>query len=95
MSGVVNTERMADGRVRAVCEWCGRKSRPSKPSPRGEVDLFEIAAGWSVAPYSPGFVHADGSTGDLWTCPACNRARFLVRLTPTPERQAARRVITP
>jgi len=93
MSAIANTITLADGRLRAVCEYCGRKSRPTTPDSRGRVDLFEIALGWSVAPYSSDFIHRDGSMGDLWRCPSCNRA--LSRgdgLRPTPERCEARRI---
>jgi hypothetical protein len=72
----------------AVCEWCDRKSQPVRRDYRGEPDLFELPRGWSQAPYSSEFMHDDGSTGSLWTCPACNKHR--VGLRPHPDRSLAR-----
>jgi hypothetical protein len=68
----VNTVTTASGRVLAVCEFCGRMSRPAAPVD-GRVSLFDLPRGWSEAPYSPTVTHRDGSTGSLWQCPACRR----------------------
>ena len=63
----VNTVRTAKG-VCAVCEFCGRRSRPH---PR--LGIFSLAVGWSCAPYPEDFVHSDGSTGTMYACPTCSR----------------------
>lgn len=62
--------------LRAVCEFCPRRSRWQEEDPEypGRVSPWELAVGWSVAPYSLGFEHPDGTHGDKWTCPACDRA---------------------
>lgn len=79
------------GRIRAVCEHCGRLSRPVDFTPGWRVNLFDIGTGWSVAPYPPSFVHDDGSTGSLYTCTRCNqRRRQGGHLAPTPKRAEAR-----
>ncbi len=69
----MNTVTTASGRVRAVCESCGRMSRPVTPRSDGRLFLFDLSRGWSEAPYPPTFTHPDGSTGSLWQCPACAR----------------------
>lgn len=69
----VNMVATRTGRVRVVCEFCGRTSRPVSLTPGGRPDLWDLAPGWGEAPYSPGFVHEDGSTGSLWDCPSCAR----------------------
>lgn len=74
-SACVNVHHTASGGIRPVCEFCGRRGRaigPDHVSDRRHLDLFELGRGWSVAPYPPDFVHHDGSTGDQFTCPACN-----------------------
>ena len=68
----MNTLTTASGKVSAVCEFCGRQSRPVVPVD-GRVWLLDLPRGWSEAPYSPTFTHRDGSTGSLWQCPACVR----------------------
>ncbi len=70
---IANVVSTSTGGVRVVCEFCGRKSRAVTLNPRGRVSLFDLAPGWTEAPYSPSFVHVDGSVGSLWTCPACTR----------------------
>lgn len=67
-----NIERTDSRRVRPICEFCGRRGRAMVPDDRGRVDPFDLARGWSVAPYPLDLVHADGSIGDLFTCPACD-----------------------
>lgn len=69
----MNTHVTASGRVRAVCEFCGRMSRPVNVAADGRLSLWDLPRGWSEAPYSPTFTHEDGSTGSLWQCPACVR----------------------
>ena len=69
----MNTLVTASGRVRAVCEFCGRMSRPVTLAADGRLSLWDLPRGWSEAPYSPTFTHEDGSTGSLWQCPACVR----------------------
>ncbi len=71
--GVMNYLSTRGGRVVALCEFCGRRSRSSKPDADGEPELWEIGRGWSEAPYPHNFVHGDGSVGSRWSCPACNR----------------------
>lgn len=73
MSAPVNVERTASGRIRPICEHCGRKGRAVADDGTGRVWLHQIGQGWSVAPYPPEFVHRDGSVGDLFTCPSCRR----------------------
>lgn len=69
----MNTVTTTSGRVRAVCEFCGRMSRPMVLAADGRMSLFDLPRGWSEAPYSPTFTHRDRSTGSLWQCPACRR----------------------
>ena len=73
MSTPTNIERTSSGRLRPVCEFCGRKGRAVEPDGRGTVSVLDLAQGWSVAPYPADFVHADGTTGDQFACPSCNR----------------------
>ena len=68
-----NTVTTSSGRVRAVCEFCGRQSRPVAVAAGDRLHLWHLAVGWSVAPYPPEFTHDDGSTGSLFQCPACAR----------------------
>lgn len=67
----VNHIRDANGQVRAVCEFCGEQSPPTTPDTSGEPDLWELPAGWGVAPYPADHVHRDGSVGSLFECPGC------------------------
>jgi hypothetical protein len=69
----VNYVQARGGRVRAVCECCGRKSKPCTPDRHGEPDVFQLGGGWSEAPYPHDFKHDDGSMGTTFTCPACNK----------------------
>lgn len=66
----VNVVVTAAGKLRAVCEHCGRRS-VSVDTARGRLSVWDLAPGWSEAPYSPDFVHRDGSVGSMWSCPAC------------------------
>lgn len=87
---IANQVATSTGSVRAVCEWCDGQSRPVR-TVTGRIGLGDLATGWTVAPYPPSTVHADGSTGDLYTCPRCsNRRREGGHLTPHPDRAAAR-----
>ncbi|WOC12529.1 hypothetical protein MP11Mi_16170 [Gordonia sp. MP11Mi] len=90
----VNAETLPDGRLRAVCEFCDKRSAPSTPADDG---LPSSLPGWLVAPYPDEFIHADGSTGSTFTCPACDRdgqrrqnAGLTPLLTPSPTRISAR-----
>lgn len=69
----VNTVTTSSGKVQAVCEFCGRMSRPVALAADGRLSLLDLPRGWSEAPYSPTFTHEDGSTGSLWQCPGCVR----------------------
>ncbi|TQM62596.1 hypothetical protein FBY41_2633 [Humibacillus xanthopallidus] len=55
-----------------MCEFCGRRGRAVVSDESGRVGILDLSRGWSVAPYPLAHVHADGSTGDLFTCPACD-----------------------
>jgi hypothetical protein len=72
-SGYVNYVPASGGRVRAVCECCGRRSKPCQPDKDGEPRLWDIGSGWSEAPYPHDFKHDDGSVGSTFSCPACNK----------------------
>ena len=61
------------GQYSAICQCCGRKSRPATPLRPGEPDLFTMARGWSTAPFPADFIHSDGSRGSTFTCPDCNK----------------------
>lgn len=81
---IVNTVSTKAGRLRPVCEFCHKVGRVA-------FDVFP-GAGWSVAPYPPDYVHDDGSTGDLFQCPACRRRMEREgSLKVHPLRQTARR----
>lgn len=74
MSAAVNfiLTRTKD-KVRAVCEFCDRRSAPVRMDYDGGPCMWSLPNGWSCAPYPSDFAHPDGSTGDLWACPACNK----------------------
>ncbi len=67
-----NTVPTKAGKLRPVCEYCGRQGRAIDPDERGRISLWSITAHWSIAPYPADFTHEDGSTGDRFTCPSCN-----------------------
>src|SRR5947209_19676856 len=67
----VNVLPTASGRLRPVCPFCGKVGRAADPDPSGRPSLFAVVRDWCWSPYPPDFVHADGSTGDRWSCPAC------------------------
>jgi hypothetical protein len=73
MSTYVNYVSLRGGRVAAICECCGKRSKATKPDHKGEPETWEIGFGWSAAPYPKDFQHDDGSTGSTYTCPACNK----------------------
>lgn len=77
MSDIVNFTVTKDGlKASAVCRWCDKHSRPVRRNHRGEPDLWALPVGWCQAPHGSDTVHGDGSTGSLWTCPACDKRRF-------------------
>lgn len=59
------------GFVIAICQFCGRESKASRPGRDGEPGLLRIGQGWAEAPYPRDFIHRDGSRGSLYECPAC------------------------
>lgn len=61
-----------NNKASAVCQCCGRRSRPVETDRDGEPELFDLARGWSQAPFPARFRHPDGSLGSKYTCPACN-----------------------
>jgi C4-type Zn-finger protein len=67
-----NSVSVRGGRVAAICQTCGRRSRSTKPLKDGEPDMFAMGHGWSSAPYPADFPHDDGSVGSTFTCPKCN-----------------------
>lgn len=69
----INMIRRSNGRVSAVCEFCGRVSAAQPAASDGEPDLFRLGRGWSQGPYPADFQHRDGSYGSTHTCPACNK----------------------
>lgn len=58
------------GKQRAVCELCGKQSRPVELARLGY-----LAVGWSELPFPADYVHTDGSTGSLFRCPLCGDRR--------------------
>jgi hypothetical protein len=69
----MNVIRTKSGKLRPVCEFCGKVGRPATPTLRGGLSVLDVAPGWGCAPYPGAFVHRDGSTGSLWRCPTCER----------------------
>jgi len=59
----VNTMTTSTGKVRLVCQICGRCS-----SPRPSTRMWDMPGGWTVAPFPERHTHRDGSTGDLYYC---------------------------
>jgi len=72
MTVYVNYVTLHNGRVSAICEHCGKRSKSTTPGQDGEPRMWELS-GWSSAPYPHDFKHDNGSTGSTWTCPACNK----------------------
>lgn len=69
---LVNHTAACNGRSSAVCQCCGKLSRPVGVDADGEPDLWRMARGWSQAPLPAEHQHADGSLGSKYTCPSCN-----------------------
>ena len=69
----VNVITTKAGKLRPVCEFCGKVGRAVNPDGRGSVSVLDLARGWSVAPFPVDHMHRDGSTGDQFACPSCNR----------------------
>jgi hypothetical protein len=69
----VNYVATSAGKVRAVCEFCDKRSAPVRADDDGEPCMWSVGRGWASAPYPHDFVHRDGSTGSTWICPDCNR----------------------
>lgn len=78
---VTNALRTATGKIRAVCQCCGSLSRAHAPNSYGDPDLCEMGRGWSEARFPADFLHEDGSTGSIYTCPACNALLLAERAT--------------
>lgn len=72
-AGHINYTPARNGKSMAVCHCCGKRSSPAPVDKDGEPDLWEMARGWSQAPYPHKFQHKDGSFGSLYTCPSCNK----------------------
>ena len=68
-----NTKTTKTGKVSAICEFCGKTSKPVQPGFDGEPDFMALPIGWSESPFPKDFKHADGSTGSLYGCPSCNK----------------------
>lgn len=94
---IVNYEPTKTGKVRAVCCYCDRRSRPVDKFPDGRPAPWALAR-WASAPYPVTCQHDDGSFGTVYTCPSCMRLRDDRRrdgitplLVPTAARVAAAR----
>jgi len=61
-----------NGKVAAICEFCGKQSKFIQSDRKGEPLVWEIS-GWAQAPYPKNFLHSDGSTGSRYSCPACEK----------------------
>jgi len=90
---IVNWECAPDGMVRAICQYCDRRSDPVEAAYDGRPRSWDLEPGWSCGPYPVDFEHADGSQGALFRCPSCcvlagDRQRRGIRplLSPTPAR---------
>lgn len=88
----MNHTTTAAGKVAALCQFCAKQARATKPNDNGEPDLWTMARGWSEAPFPAGHPHADGSTGSRYTCPACNALLRAGRTLRTRGGQASRLV---
>lgn len=67
-----NFIRTRTGRVRAICECCGRISASLPPGDDGQPSMWDLPKNWSTAPYFADSLHDDGSIGSTFTCPSCN-----------------------
>lgn len=68
----VNHVEISPGLASAVCQCCGKRSRPARTDSSGEPDLWDMAQGWSQAPFPASYVQPDGSVGSTYHCPSCN-----------------------
>jgi hypothetical protein len=75
MATIVTTETAppAHCTARAVCEYCGRKTRWTETED-GRLWIDQLPRGWSVTPYPPTLEHSDGTHGDRFACPEHDRA---------------------
>lgn len=64
-TAVVNTVPTRTGKVRLVCQICGKLSLP-----RADEALFNLPSTWTMLPFPATHQHADGSVGALYRCPA-------------------------
>lgn len=69
----INHTPARNGKSAAVCCCCDKHSRPARTDSKGEPDLWDMAQGWSQAPYPADFLQSDGTIGSTYTCPACNK----------------------
>lgn len=65
---IVNHHLTRDGRMRPVCEFCGKVGRPVQAR-------WDLRPGWSSIPNYDWIEHADGSFGTRFGCPDCNKTR--------------------
>jgi hypothetical protein len=56
-----------------TCDQCGNQSRPVAVDSTGQCNFWDLPRGWSVAPYPSDYIHPNGSRGDLYVCPRCNK----------------------
>lgn len=68
----VNLVPTRTGKVRLVCEFCGRLS-----GPRDSGMLSALPLTWSIAPFPADYVHRDGSRGSLYSCPEHRGAKAI------------------
>lgn len=69
-----NVLQTARGRLRPVCQFCGKVTRRTYAPTDGRVPVWELPSGWATAPYPTWLVHDDGSTGTTYECPSCRAA---------------------
>lgn len=74
MDAIATTEPATSAHcmARAVCEYCGRKTRWTKTED-GRLWIDQLPRGWSVTPYPPALEHRDGTHGDRFACPEHDR----------------------
>lgn len=69
-----NFVTLRNGRVAAICEHCGKRSKSTEPdTDRGGEPIQWKIPGWASAPYPHDCKHENGSMGSTWCCPACNK----------------------
>lgn len=66
----VNTVPTTTGKIRFVCQFCGRMT-----GPRASGRFSDLPNGWACAPYPAHTQHPDGSTGTVYRCPPCTARR--------------------